>query len=92
MVKNATASTRPVETDFAVQHDLRKHSGTIQQGDIHIGTAVARLTGTYSEQGESMIVNLKLAGPGMPVQELEALLPTLEALLVPPKPLSRSFT
>jgi AsmA protein len=81
LAKNATASTRPVEADFSVQHDLRKHSGIVHQGDLHIGTAVAHLTGTYAEQGESMVLNLKLAGPGMPVQELEALLPALAITL-----------
>lgn len=81
LAKNGTASTRPVEADFSVQHDLRKHSGIVHHADIHIGTAVAHLTGTYAEQGESMVLNLKLAGPGMPVQELEALLPALAITL-----------
>jgi AsmA protein len=81
LAKNATASTRPVEADFSVQHDLRKHSGIVHQGDLHIGTAVAHLTGTYAEQGESMVLNLKLSGPGMAVQELEAMLPALGIVL-----------
>ena len=81
LAKNGTPATRPVEVDFSVQHDLRKHSGTVNQGDIHIGSALAHLTGTYAEQGESMTVNMKLSGPGMPVQELEALLPALGVVL-----------
>jgi AsmA protein len=79
--KNGTPATRPLEVDFAVQHDLRKHSGVIRQGDIHIGSALAHLTGTYAEQGEAMTVSLKLSGPGMPVQELEGLLPALGVVL-----------
>jgi len=81
LARNGTPSTRPVELDFSVQHDLRKHSGTIHQGDVHIGAAVAKLTGTYAEQGESMMLNLRLSGPRMPVQELEALLPALAITL-----------
>ena len=81
LAKNGAPATRPLEVDFAVQHDLRKHSGVIRQGDIHIGNALAHLTGTYAEQGEAMTVNLKLAGPGMPVQELEGLLPALGVVL-----------
>jgi AsmA protein len=79
-MKGAPA-TRPVEFDFAVLHDLRRHSGTLQQGDIHIGKAPARLSGTYSEQGDSLILNMKLAGPNMPVQELEAMLPAMGVIL-----------
>jgi AsmA protein len=81
IAKNGTPSARIVEADFSVQHDLRKHSGIVQEGDFHIGTAVAHLTGSYAEQGESMVLNLKLSGPGMPVQELEALLPALAITL-----------
>jgi AsmA protein len=81
LAKNGSPSTRLVEMDFGVQHDLRKHSGFVKQGDIRIGGAVAHLTGAYAERGESMILNVKLAGPGMPVQELEALLPALGIVL-----------
>jgi AsmA protein len=80
LAKGATAATRVVELDFAAQHDLRKHSGTLRQ-TIHIGGAAAQLAGTYAEQGESMVLTMKLAGPDMPVQELEGLLPALGVVL-----------
>jgi AsmA protein len=67
--------------DFGVHHNLRKHTGTIHQGDVHIGSAVAHITGNYAEKGEAMFLDLKLSGPGMPVLELEALLPALAITL-----------
>jgi AsmA protein len=79
--KKGTPTTRPVEFDFAVRHDLRKHSGTLRQGDIHIGGAPAHLTGTYAEQGESVMLKLTLAGANMPVPELATLLPALGVVL-----------
>jgi AsmA protein len=81
LAKNGVPSTRPVEADFSVKHDLRKHAGIVDQGDLHVGAAVAHLTGTYAELGESMVLNLKLSAPGMPVQELEALLPAMAITL-----------
>ena len=81
LARKGTPATRPVELDFSVQHNLRNHSGVLHQGDIHIGNATAHLTGTYSEQGDSMVLNMKLSGPDMPVQELEALLPALGVVL-----------
>jgi AsmA protein len=81
LAKKGTPATRPVEFDFAARHDLRKHSGTLRQGDIHIGGALAHLTGTYAEQGESVMLNLRLAGPNMPAPELETLLPALGVVL-----------
>lgn len=81
VAKNGTPSARPVELDYAARHDFRKHSGTLRRGDIHIGSAVSHLTGTYAEQGESMVLNMKLTGPAMPVPELEAILPALGVVL-----------
>jgi len=49
-----------------------------------MGKAVAHLTGTYDGRGKVTAVNLKLNGPGMPVDELEAMLPALGVVL-PPK-------
>jgi len=81
LARNGTPSARTVELDFAVAHDLRKHSGTVRQADIHIGSAVAGVTGTYAEEGESMVVHMKLNGPNMPLQELAAMLPALGVVL-----------
>jgi len=81
LAKNGTPDARAVEFDFAAQHDLRKHSGTLRRGDIHIGGATAHLTGVYAEQGESMILKMKLVGPDMPVPELETILPALGVVL-----------
>ncbi|HEV2201555.1 MAG TPA: AsmA family protein [Bryobacteraceae bacterium] len=81
LAKTGTPATRPVEVDVSVSHDLRKHSGILHQGDIHIGSATAHLTGTYAERGESMVLSLKLVGPDMSVPELEGLLPALGIVL-----------
>jgi AsmA protein len=81
LAKSGRAAQRTVELDFAIKHDLRKHSGTLAQGDVHIGNALAHLTGTYTEQGAAVTLNMKLDGPAMPVQELAALLPPLGIVL-----------
>jgi len=81
IARKGTPCTRPVELDFSVQHNLRNHSGVLRQGDIHIGNATAHLTGNYTERGDSVVLNMKLSGPAMPVQELEALLPALGVIL-----------
>ncbi len=81
LARTGTACARPVEVDFAAEHDFRKHSGRLRQGDFHIGRAVAHLTGTYAEQGTAMMLNMRLNGPEMPVAELEALLPAMGVVL-----------
>ncbi len=81
LAKNGSPAARALEFDFAAENDLRKHAGSLRQGDIHIGGAVAHLTGTYAAEGQAMVLNMKLKGPEMPVSELEALLPALGVVL-----------
>jgi AsmA protein len=72
---------KTVTIKFAVNTDLDREVGTITQGDIAIGKAVAQLTGGFQTQGETQVMNLKLSAPNMSVDELEAMLPALGVVL-----------
>ena len=76
-----TPATRPVEVKYATDYDLVKQSGTLTQGDVTLGKALAKLTGTYASQGESTILNMKLNADGMPVDDLQTMLPALGVIL-----------
>jgi AsmA protein len=75
----------PAPKTVIVKHtldvDLDKQSGTLTQGDVEIGKAVAHLTGTFKTVGETQVLNMKLNAPDMPVEELEAMLPALGVVL-----------
>ncbi len=72
---------KAVTVKYAIDEDLDRQAGNITQGDIAIGKSVARLTGGFQNQGETMTMNLKLSAPGMSVDELEAMLPALGVVL-----------
>jgi AsmA protein len=76
-----TPATQSVGLKYATDLDLEKQGGTLTQGDVTMGKALAKLTGTYQSQGESTILNMKLNGDGMPVDDLEAMLPSLGIIL-----------
>jgi AsmA protein len=76
-----TPAPKPVTVKYAADVNLDKQLGTITQGDIAIGKAQAHLTGTFQSQGEAELLNLKLNAPNMPVDELEAMLPSLGIVL-----------
>ena len=84
VVQKGSPAGRPVQVNFGLAHNLKKEVGTITRGDIAMGKAVAHLTGTYDVHGKVTTVNLKLIGQGMPVDELEAMLPAVGVVL-PPK-------
>jgi AsmA protein len=81
LAEKGSPAGRPVEVKYATEYDLQKESGTLTQGDIAIGKALAKLTGTYRMQGEQTLLNMKLNAPGMPVDDLEAMLPAVGVIL-----------
>ena len=84
VVKKGSPAGRPVQVTYTVNFDLAKQTGTIPQCEIAMGKAVAHLNGTYDAHGTVTSVDLKLNGQGMPVDDLEAMLPALGVVL-PPK-------
>jgi AsmA protein len=72
---------RTVVIKHTVDVDLDNNSGTITQGDVEIGKALAHLTGKFKTEGETQVVDMKLDAPNMPVEELEAMLPALGVVL-----------
>jgi len=79
-VKGSPAS-QPVTVKYATDYDLKKEGGTLTQGDVSLGKALAKLSGTYQSQGESTILNMKLNADGMPVDDLQTMLPALGIVL-----------
>jgi AsmA protein len=74
-------ASEPVTVKYATDYDLQKQGGTLTQGDVTLGKALAKLTGTYQSQGEATILNMKLNADSMPVDDLQTMLPALGIVL-----------
>jgi len=81
LAEKATPAAKPVQLKYAIEHNLAKMAGSVTQGDISVGKAIAKLTGTYQIQGDVTTLNAKLNGDAMPVDELQAMLPALGIVL-----------
>jgi len=81
LARNGSPARQPVAFDFSLEHDLRKHSGVLHSGEIHIGNATASLTGSYAAKGDSTVLDIHLAGPQMSVEDLAAILPAFGVVL-----------
>ena len=76
-------SSVPLNVDYATTYDLKSRSGNLNQGDIHIGSALARLNGAFNVAAEPAKLNMRLNGQAMPVSDLEGFLPAV-GVVVPP--------
>jgi AsmA protein len=70
-------SSVPLNVDYATTYALKSQSGNLNQGDIHIGTALARLNGAYNAAAEPAKLDMRLNAQAMPVADLEGFLPAV---------------
>lgn len=75
LVAGGSPSTVPVNIDYATTYTLKSESGRLSKGDVHIGKALAHLTGSFNASGSSTTVQMKLNGQAMPVTDLQGVLP-----------------
>jgi len=81
LAANGAPSKRPIAIKLALNHDLKTDAGTLTQGDIAIGKAVARASGSYQKRGSTTALNMKVDAGAMPVDEIEAALPAIGVVL-----------
>ncbi len=81
LVPKGSPSPQPIQIVFTVDHDLQNQTGKLVQGDVAIGKALAKLTGTYDMHGDVTTVHMHLDGQAMPVDDLEAALPAVGVVL-----------
>jgi len=72
---------KTVNLKYASNYDLQRQNGRLTKGDVSVGKAVAKLSGTYDLQGDSAALNMKLNADNMPVDDLETMLPALGVTL-----------
>jgi AsmA protein len=83
LLPGSTPARVPMMVDYESSYNTRSQKGTLRRGDVHIGKAVAHLTGDYDSSGKAPSVHMTLAAPQMPVAELEAALPAIGVTLPP---------
>lgn len=81
LVRGGSPASKALAVDYDTDYDLKTQTGTLKQGDVHIGTALAHLTGTYGRSGEAISIQMKLTGQNMPAADLETMLPALGVTL-----------
>jgi AsmA protein len=73
---DAVPTPKPIDITYSVVHDLSDNSGKVQDAAFQTGRVVGHINGSYSmKPGGAVTVNLKLAGQGIPIDDLQTLLP-----------------
>ena len=81
LAPKGSPASESVRVFLSLTHDLQSETGQLTQADVTIGRAILRLSGTYNMQGENTSIHIKLTGQGMPLDDLQALLPAIGVTL-----------
>jgi AsmA protein len=77
LIAGGSPSSVPVTVKFDTKYNLHKDSGILEPSTLKIGSAEARLSGTYDIPADTIILHIKVDGQSMPAKDLEAFLPAL---------------
>jgi AsmA protein len=77
LAAGGSPSTVPINVDYSTAYDLKRQTGDVTQGDLHIGKAQAHLTGNYDTSHTSTTLRMKLTGQAMPAPDVQGALPAI---------------
>jgi len=77
LVPRGSPAQQPVEMDYSVSDNLESRLGTISDIAVHAGSAAVHVTGTFQFTAQAVLLNLHLAAPSVPIDQLERLLPVV---------------
>jgi AsmA protein len=81
LVKAGSPARTPVSFKYATDYDFKRQTGVLDNGEVHTGTSITRLSGDYDARGADTIVHMKLNGRDLPIQDVAGLLPALGVAL-----------
>jgi len=77
LVPKGSPAQQPVDVDYSISQNLAAREGIISDIAIHAGSSAVHLNGTFQFTPETMMLNLHLSAPGLPIEQLEGLLPVV---------------
>lgn len=77
LVAGGSPSGVPAVIDFDTNYNLATGAGVLNPSTLKIGNAKTNLNGTYKSEGDEFVVDMKVAGQGLPATDLETFLPAL---------------
>jgi AsmA protein len=75
--KGGTAAPQPLDIRYSGTHELKDNTGVIKDATLKIGATAIHASGTYQPLAQGVndpVLNLKLVGQSLPVDELQPLM------------------
>jgi AsmA protein len=77
LVPRGSPAQDPVVMDYTVTDNLGTRLATVSDIAVHAGSAAVHVNGTFQFTPQAVMINLHLAAPNVPIDQLESLLPVV---------------
>jgi len=77
LAANGSPSSEPVNLKMSVSQSIQSLAGQVQNAVVTVGSASVNIAGTYQTSGPTTAINLKVSGNSVPIDEIEAFLPSV---------------
>src|SRR5579863_2295696 len=77
LVPRGSPAHEPVDMDYTISDNLQTRLATVSDIAVHAGSAAVHVHGTFQFTPQAVILDLHLAAPNLPINQLEGLLPVV---------------
>ena len=77
LVPRGSPAQDPVEMDYTLSDNLQTRLATVSDLAVHAGSAAVHVTGNFQFTAQAVMIDLHLAAPNVPIDQLESLLPVV---------------
>jgi AsmA protein len=77
LARTGHPASDPVDVDYSITTNLATQAGVVNDIALHAGSIAAHVKGTYQINPDGASLDLHLSAPGLPVDEVEKLLPAV---------------
>ncbi|WP_348260742.1 AsmA family protein [Telmatobacter sp. DSM 110680] len=77
LVPRGSPSQDPVDIDYNISDNLETRKGTLADVAVHAGSAAVHATGSFQFTPQAIMLDVHLAAPNLPIDQLERLLPVV---------------
>ncbi len=81
LARSGRPAQLPVTINFALSDNLSTRTGQVSDLAIQTGSVAAHISGGFSSASGSVALNLRLAAPNLPIDQLEQLMPAAGIIL-----------
>ena len=77
LARTGSPAQQPVNIDYQISDNLDARTGKVTDIAVHTGNVAAHVTGTFRFTPQAVVLDLHLAAPNLPVDQVEQLLPVV---------------